>query len=149
MNRRLLVLLTACVLLVLAGCGSKQQPEGSDSLAAPDPMREDFVIETKYGDLHFPDQWEDLAAIDQEESGDVLIVRFRTVIRDTAYDLFALTIGGDGEAVRHLQGPDQVSRGVTVQVQELAPGEDLDEGETKRLYAMQEDLNFVLDHLDP
>lgn len=48
---------------LLAGCGNdKVQEEQSDNVSA-DAIPEDVVVHTDYGDLHYPDRWQEYVTI--------------------------------------------------------------------------------------
>ena len=69
------------------------------------------------------------------------------MIRETKLDLFELSIGGgEGEPVGKITGTDGATRDLYLRLIELGDMSQLTEGEKDRVYAMQEALNFVLDH---
>ena len=117
--------------------------ETSDQQAA-----EDMEIKTKYGMLHYPDQWREFAKIEQSEEGDVVSVSFTAVINENEYPLFTVNIGGgDGSEVGKLTDAEGKERIVYINASEIKEEEALDANEQNRLYAMQEDINYVVDHL--
>ena len=86
-----------CVALLcglLAGCGNDKVQEDQNDNVSADTIPEDVVVHTDYGDLHYPDRWQEYVTIRQEpaDSG-------------------------------------------------------LEETEQTRFYAMQEDLNYLIDNL--
>lgn len=139
----------------LSGCGSQTTEPGSTASEATEETEESMTpdrdwepIETKYGTLCYPDQWFDYLETEQSESGDKLIVLFRAAIGEQKIDLFELSVGGgDGSAAGKLTGPDGVSRDVFVKLLELPELSGLTDGETNRVYAMQEAVNDVIDYL--
>lgn len=113
-----------------------------------DPNRDWEPIETKFGRLRYPDQFIDYIETEQQETDSSVQVLFRAVIGEKRIDLFEIGIGkGTGENVGSLTGPDGVKRDVFLQFFEIDDLSDLTEGETDRVYAMQESLNFVIDNL--
>ena len=57
-------------------------------------------------------------------------------------------IGGEGaNSVGTLTDSAGTSRNVSINVDEIVQDPDLTEGEQNRLYAMQEDLNYLIDNL--
>ena len=113
-----------------------------------DPNRDWEPIETPFGRLRYPDQFFDYLETEQQESENGLRVLFSAVIGEKKIQLFELLIGeGDGEPVGSLTGPDDVQRDVFLRFIEIEDTEGLTEGETNRVYAMQESLNFVIDNL--
>lgn len=153
-KRGLAVLLLVCLLLVtmLCGCGSKTAPAGSaestPSAEALDPNRDWEPIETKFGTLCFPDQFFDYLETEQNETDNTVSVRFVAKVSDQRIELFELLIGdGDGTVGGKLTGPDGIQRDVHVKLLDLPELTGLTDGETNRVYAMQEAVNDVLDHL--
>lgn len=149
--------------LVLTGCGNSA-PAGDTSnnttqaetesvqteqaQEAQDAVAEDMAIETKYGTLHYNDQWREYIKIDQAEEGDVVSVSFTALINKKEYPLFVVNIGGgDGSEVGKLTDRDGKERIVYINASEIKEEEDLEANEQNRLYAMQEDINYVIDHL--
>ena len=112
------------------------------------PVIEDIVITTDYGDLHYPEQWTNLAEITTAVEEEAIKVTFEAPIGDTKYFLFAVVIGGEeGVPAGELTGPDGVVRSVNLIVEEIVEIPELTEGEQNRLYAMQEDLNYIIENL--
>ena len=149
--------------LVLTGCGNSapagdtannttqaetESVQTEQAQEAQDAAAEDMAIETKYGTLHYNDQWREYIKIDQAEEGDVVSVSFTAVINKKEYPLFVVNIGGgDGSEVGKLTDRDGKERIVYINASESKEEEDLEANEQNRLYAMQEDINYVIDHL--
>ena len=95
------VWMIACALLVsmlAAGCSSNAEDAKQEPSAAP--VNEEIVIGTPYGDLYFPNQWEEYLKIDQSKAADRVEVTFSAKISDQVFPLFAIVIGGDTGADR-------------------------------------------------
>ena len=133
-----------CVIFVcglLAGCGNdKVQEEQNDNVSA-NTIPEDVVVHTDYGDLHYPDRWQEYVTIRQEQNGNTIAVTFETKSGEETYELFKVLIGDDSSEVVGSQ------RNVYLHVEELPADSGLEETEQTRFYAMQEDLNYLIDHL--
>lgn len=150
-----------CVLL--AGCSAgesgssdKQQEgiavehtAGSVESAPTVEELEESKIETAYGTLYYPKQWEEYVTTEQQENGDTIVVSFVATLHNTSYRLFEVTIGGtEGAAAGELTDNGGTKRTVYMQVYELEGDSELTATERNRLYAMQEDLNYLIDHLE-
>lgn len=152
--------------LVLTGCGNtapagdtannttQAETESAESVQTEqaqevqDAAAEDMTVETKFGTLHYNDQWREYIKIDQAEEGDVVSVSFTALINKKEYPLFVVNIGGgDGSEVGKLTDGDGKERIVYINASEIKEEEDLEANEQNRLYAMQEDINYVIDHL--
>lgn len=108
----------------------------------------DIIISTQYGDLYYPDQWTECVQIDQSTAGNALVVSFAAQINDVQYPLFKVTIGeGDGSKIGELTDSAGTKRDVYLQLEEIQEDPNLNDGEQNRLYAMQEDLNYLIDNL--
>lgn len=140
----------ACSLF--AGCSKEENgtaEQGNNNAAAETAViPEDIVIHTDYGDLHYPDRWQEYVTIRQEQKGSGIAVTFETQSGEETYALFDILIGGDGsDVVGSLTDSTGTQRNVCLHVDELPADSGLEESEQTRFYAMQEDLNYLIDHL--
>ena len=140
----IILALTMLIAILLAACGN-DEPASETSLP---PQKDYYEIETSRGVLLYPDQWEKLVFTEETQEEDAVNIRFYTKINDTEYSLFSLRIGGDGEPDVVWSMDDGTQQNVFVTIHPLELEEDLDEGDVHRLYAMQEDINYVLDHME-
>lgn len=109
---------------------------------------ENMVIETEYGDLYYPEQWEEYLKTEQNMSDDSLQIFFSAHLRGKSFPMFQVTIGASEDAkVGEVTDDSGTKRSVYMKVSELEGLEELSEAEQHRIYAMQEDLNYVIDHL--
>lgn len=146
-----------CAVLVcslFAGCskeGTEPAEQGNneaEAAAETAVIPEDIVIHTDYGDLHYPDRWQEYVTIRQEQKGSGIAVTFETQSGEETYALFDILIGGDGsDVVGSLTDSTGTQRNVYLHVDELPADSGLEESEQTRFYAMQEDLNYLIDHL--
>lgn len=131
---------------------STSEQEGASasvSQETPDPHEYDTVIETNYGNLYFPDQWQEFLDTNQTEGDGAIAVSFSANINDKEYSLFTITIGSEEDnPAGTLTASDGTQRNVYVQIEELPVDDALSELEQNRLYAMQEDINYLLDSLE-
>ena len=151
MIRRRWMLLLLCVIFVcglLAGCGNDKVQEEQNDNVSVDTIPEDVVVHTDYGDLHYPDRWQEYVTIHQEQDGSTIAVTFETKSGEGTYELFQVLIGNDSsEVVGNLTDGTGTQRNVYLHVEELPADSGLDETEQTRFYAMQEDLNYLISHL--
>ena len=142
--------------LAITGCASGisgQTGKGNEAQTdvEQEPAQEaaqDMEIETKYGTLHYSDQWREFIKIQQSEQDDVVSVEFTAMIHDKEYPLFVVNIGGgEGSEVGKLTDSENKERTVYISASEIKEEADLNADEQNRLYAMQEDINYVVDHL--
>ena len=175
--RRYIAAFAACVVLaaMFAGCHSQEdQPvetgnsaqteattqtevteameatEATDATEAPvQAESKGIVINTKFGNLYYQDQWEDFMQIEQSEGDTYVIVAFEADIDGIRYPLFHLTIGeGEGEPIGQITDAQGVKRDVFVHMEEIGIISELTEGEQNRLFAMQEEINYVIENLE-
>lgn len=143
-------------LLLLGGC-SKQDKDSetatNETTAQNQDETEYAVVETSYGNLYYAAAWGGPMEVTQSWSGYNLTVSFRTTIREIQYELFDIVIGqADGNPAGTLTDSEGVTRSVyahMVSHEETVAQQGLTGEEANRLYSMQEELNTVLDHLDP
>ena len=173
-TRKIAVLLLGTMLMCLltVGCGKKEnadlpneqnaeqlveQPQQNETdvqnTEEQSSVPQDVVIETRFGNLAFPEQWSEFITTNETEVSDECIkVDFSAKINDTYYLLFTIYIGnGEGidECVKvgEIRDSENEVRNVYVEVAEITVDENLSEGEQNRIYAMQEDLNYLIDNL--
>ena len=88
-----------CVIFVcglLAGCGNdKVQEEQNDNVSA-NTIPEDVVVHTDYGDLHYPDRWQEYVTIRQEQNGNTIAVTFETKSGEESSGRFHKTVQKPG-----------------------------------------------------
>lgn len=73
---------------------------------------------------------------------------FETKSGEETYELFKVLIGDDSsEVVGSLTDDTGTQRNVYLHVEELPADSGLEETEQTRFYAMQEDLNYLIDNL--
>lgn len=127
----------------LMGCSNQDQKQNAEA-----ELAEDIVISTDYGALHYPTYWKEYVNIQQKQKEDVITVTFQTEIEDKDCTLFEILIGDcDGTIVGSLEDADGVQRNVYLKAAELPETIDMSEDEESRFYAMQEDLNYLIDNL--
>ena len=96
-------------------------------------------------------RWEYVSTRDtirQEQNGNTIAVTFETKSGEETYELFKVLIGDDSsEVVGSLTDDTGTQRNVYLHVEELPADSGLEETEQTRFYAMQEDLNYLIDNL--
>ncbi len=149
----------ALLSIIISGCSSTTEKTDADKDRMVEETKpdkgdteklEDLVIHTEYGDLHYPEQWREYISINQESADDNVIVSFETESGNTTYPLFQIIIGNDkdGTIVGGLMDESGTQRNVCLRVYEIPENVDLAEEELSRFYAMQEDLNYLVDNLE-
>lgn len=142
--------LLLCSLLVcgmLTGC-SKEDAQKNTQNSSSTVEAEDILIQTSYGTLHYPGNWQEYVTIRQEQSGSAVFVTFETEINGAMYELFRISIGqDDGSVVGSITDDSGTQRNVYLNVDEAPDESSVGDGEMSRYYAMQEDLNYLIDHL--
>lgn len=144
-----------CILLLClmsVGCGKGKDDGNQPTNTPPEgPVQEeraDVVIETEFGSLHYPEQWSEFIKTRQDKQDERIKVEFLAQLSDKEYPLFNAVIGdGDGVKVGEVTDAAGQQRPVYIEMTELEKDPDLAENEQNRLYAMQEDLNYLIDHL--
>lgn len=126
----------------------KGQNEVVENADAEEEQQEKMVIHTEYGDLYYPEQWSEYLKTEQNMNGDTLQVSFLAHLGDKDFPMFQVTIGdSDDTEVGKLTDNSGTERIVYMKVIELVGMEGLSETEQQQIYAMQEELNYVIDNL--
>lgn len=157
----LICLLVIMVLLMGVAIGYLIQDNGKSSLKeeqlnevvenadVKDNQLENMVIHTEYGDLYYPEQWSEYLKTEQNMNNDSLQIFFSAHLEDKDFPMFQVTIGeSEDTEVGELTDNSGTKRTVYINVTELEGVDDLSETEQHQIYAMQEDLNYVIDHLE-
>lgn len=106
------------------------------------------VVTTPYGTLYYHEQWRTYMQTHQQMEGDTLTVSFLAKINEVEYPLFQVIIGHpDAEPMAQLTDEQGIKRNVYVTVEEYPEYAQLDEGNQRLLYAMQEEVNFVFENI--
>lgn len=147
----------AVATFLISGCsennyldtGENQQEEPAQAEEQSEKKGDYIVVDTDFGTLYYPDQWTECVEVDQATSEKAIEVSFDAVINDVQYPLFRVVIGeGDGAKVGELTDDSGETHSVYMHTEEIQEDPNLTEGEQNRLYAMQEDLNYLIDHLE-
>lgn len=109
----------------------------------------DMALDTPYGELHFPVRWAEYLATEVDET-DGYTVRFCARIGDHAdQPLFAIHFGGNqGVFYGKTNSASGEGAEIRVTVSEISLDESWTDAETSLVYAMQEDLNYLLEHMN-
>lgn len=111
-----------------------------------EPVVSDILIETAYGDLLFPGKWEDNLQVEQP---DEKTVEFYGNLTD--YEpvlLFTVSFESeDGHIVAELVGADDSVTKLSIDIAEIVFDDSWKEADRNLIYAMQEDMNYLLESL--
>ena len=160
------VLSALALTAMLAGCGAKTQETTPETTAAveteamqtetaateyvPETVPADcVVVKTPYGNLQYQDQWYEFMLVEQVQDGENLTVTFVANFENGQYPLFALIIGTleDVEPAAQITDAGGVKRNVYVRMLEIEESGVLTDTEQNRVYAMQEDINYVIENI--
>ena len=132
----------------VSGEKTQNKSEHTENISQENSETEYMVIETEYGDLLYPEQWSEYLKTEQNMEKDSLQVFFSAQLEDKNYPMFQVTIGDSEDTeVGELTDDSGTKRKVHMKVDELEGIDELTEVEQQRIYAMQEDLNYVIDNL--
>lgn len=107
------------------------------------------TVSTKYGNLYYQDQWEDVMITELTEKDTCVVVDFVAEINGVRYPLFCVILGqSEGDPVGQITDAQGGKHDVFVHMEEIGGIADLTEGEQNRLFAMQEEINFVIESLE-
>lgn len=104
---------------------------------------EAFTIETVYGNLYYPKKWEPQlrTEIVEEEN---YTVKFYGVVEDKEEQhLFSLVFGDNGSKLGSLEKDGEIIT-VSIAFEETSMDENWSDDEKKVIYAMQEDINYLI-----
>lgn len=151
--RRLLA--GACLILLSFSCILTTACNNRHNDSGPEPSEDvlldsEITIRTDYGDLHYPGKWDDTVSFEVIYEDEIVRVRVFAVLHDKNYDLFNVLIADNSsQGVKSGEITDSSGnkRNVYVQLDEIKTDSELTKDEMNTLYAMQEDINYLLDNL--
>ena len=164
-HKRLIVITLILCLLLFSACGSSPSGTSNTEDAAsslPDIKTDDsenpadtetaenamLRIETDYGTLEYPAQYQAQLKTETEQRGEALTVHFRAEISGGVYELFTVTIAPDeGDSIGVIRDADGKERNVFVEVFELDV-DSLSPEDRDTLFSMQEGVNDLIDALN-
>lgn len=152
--------------LMLVGCGTEDVPPSSTDQVLQtehtetmettgeeeiftEPVNPDEVrVSTEFGNLYFREQWVEFMHTEQVKNENSIVVTFEADVNGVLYPLFSVTIGeGQGDPVGQLTDSAGTKRDVYVHVEEIVESDSLTAGEQNRMYAMQEEINYIIESL--
>lgn len=110
-----------------------------------DPV--DFAIDTPYCELHYPAKWasELELAVDDSQG---YSVAFYGKVGGSRIHLFTVYFGGSqGIFVKTIQAPGAGEVEVRIDISELTVDDAWSDADARRIFAMQEDMNYLLSKL--
>lgn len=114
-------------------------------LVAVDAAEEDIVIQTAWGELRYPGKWEPYLLVEQKTEDAAEF--YAKLPGKEPLLLFTVCFGAD-ETMAVITDQAGVETGVGIRFQELTPDSSWNQEELNVVYAMQEDLNFLLNALE-
>lgn len=125
-----------------------KEPDDFDEGEGEELSFEGGVIHTDYGDLFYPENWQGSVIIRLVQRSESIAVIFEMESDGNVYELFRIVIGrDDGIMVGVLTDDAGAIRNVYLYAEELASDSGLEGSEQLRYYAMQEDLNYLINNL--
>jgi len=110
-------------------------------------VSEDVIVETPYCNLVYPGKWAEILVVEQDE--ETHTVHFYGNVEGKAKQLiFSVYFGGEeGDEIATVKDENGSSVSVRIAWSELEFDDSWSEGERNTLYAMQEDVNYLIDAL--
>ena len=135
-----------------AAQGSEISSDSSAVQSETDGSSEDesslMTIETQYGSLYYPAEWEDALETSETLEDETDSVVFAVTADDQEYTLFIVMIcDAEGDSVGTVTDDSGQTRNVFIDISELPDLSDLSEEEQDQLYAMQEAVNVLIENL--
>lgn len=125
-----------------------ESAEDTPSRNFPEEGKDYVSIATKYGELRYQEQWTETMLTAQKTDGDNVVVEFTASVGENTYPLFDVIIGeAEGSPMGEITDGSGTKRSVYFNVKEIGDISALTQDEQNLLYAMQEDVNYILDNL--
>ena len=111
--------------------------------------KKDFEIETPHCTLYYPAKWKEQVRIETVEGNAFRVEFYGQVEGKEEQHLFDIAFGGEeGYTLGHLITKDDSKIAVNIVSYDFAPGEGWQDAEANIIYAMQEDINYIIDKLE-
>ena len=124
------------------------QPDETQPPVLPPEDDDEMAIDTPYGELYFPARWKDYLNL-KTDNGKVYSVSFYCKLEGFQDQLlFIIYFGGDtGYEVGTVTDASGNDVTVRLHIQEIEPDINWTDAQRALVFAMQEDLNYLLDKL--
>ena len=93
MIKKLMIFLVSCVFLFNVGCGSENKKDTVQNDVDKEIQKKAFVIDTKFGDIYYPEEHKDNLYIEELYEGHSIC--FYADINETKYHLFDVNLNYD------------------------------------------------------
>ena len=107
-----------------------------------------FSIETKYGNLYYPNKWENVVRTEISEAESYEILFYATIEGKEDIHIFDVTFNGDGVEVDKRVTEDGETLSICVVSYDLDLDDSWKDTEKEIVYAMCEDINYLIGQLD-
>lgn len=154
-NKKLVVVLSV-ILVILIGIAAvlfvnrnsdkkedKTEEEAVSTIEQQIQSEEACEIETKYTTLYFPKKWEDNLETEIVEGDDYRVVFYGKLDGKDNQELFTIVFNGDASLMLGVLEQEENTY-VGLEYAEPEMGDGWTEEETDVIYAMQEDVNYLI-----
>lgn len=127
-----------------------QQPPKETETQVPEQELdlEDMAIDTPWGEIHYPSKWSGHLELEVKETEGYSVTFYCKLEGHDRQPLFTIHLGGiKGTKVGILTAPNGDKVEVRVTIHEFAPADAWTEEESNAFYAMQEELNYLMEKL--
>ena len=125
----------------------QQKPQEPESIL-PEDNGTDMAIDTPYGELYYPSRWKDHLSVKTQEKNGYSVSFYGEVSGHASQCLFVVHFGNDkGIEVGTVKDPSGRDVRVSVEIVPFEPDNSWADADTTLIYAMQEDMNYLLTKL--
>lgn len=130
-------------------CAEPVQDTAATEASSPEETEPAPIpVETPYGTLYYQARWEGTMLTEQTQTDDALCISFIAEMEGVQYRLFSVTIGGTEANAGSIADSEGTVRNVFVAMEELGDLSALTDAQRDILYAMQEEINFVINKIN-
>lgn len=122
-----------------------KQPEYNGTSSLPEDNGQEMLIDTPYGELHYPSRWKDYLSLD---IGDTAVVFYSQVGSHGRQHIFTVHYGSSA-GIEVGSAIDNAGNAVSISLEVIPfePDDSWSDADKKIVAAMQEDLNYLLSKL--
>ena len=149
-NKMIIIAIVIILCFSFTGCNKNTEDQVGTTNTHKDTTEEaieEMDIETSFGTLKFPAKWKEQIRIEIEDESECTIRFYGTVEGKEEQHLFNISFGGEGDIPIGSIIMDGVGYDVCMTFAELDI-EDWNEEDANTLFAMQEDVNYIIKCLE-
>jgi hypothetical protein len=124
-----------------------ESEESDRESAAEEQNEDDFIVQTPYAVLKYPMKWKEKISVEVIDA-DVYSVQFFGTVNQTKKHLFTVILGNiEQGSIGKIHGFAGEEINVSIEISEIDVSSEMSDEMQNELYAMQDDMNYLISQL--